>query len=91
MEEDLFKFAAAASGRYLIDTRGPTDVVMKFFGPNSQTALITEDDDSGIDACARVIAGLVPSEYYIQIRRWNRAKGAGDDSIRVAKAWPPAP
>ena len=31
----------------MIDTRGPTDVVMKLFGPNSETALIAEDDDSG--------------------------------------------
>ena len=55
-EEDLFRFTAAADGRYVIDTSGPTDVVMKLFGPNSETALIAEDDDSGIDSNARIAA-----------------------------------
>jgi hypothetical protein len=36
-EEDLFRFTAASDGRYQIDTRGPTDIVMKLFGPNSET------------------------------------------------------
>jgi hypothetical protein len=46
-EEDLFRFTAASDGGYVIDTRGPTDVGMKLFGPDSETALIAEDDDSG--------------------------------------------
>ena len=40
-EEDLFRFTAASDGRYQIDTRGSTDIVMKLFGPNSETALIS--------------------------------------------------
>ena len=54
-EEDLFTFVADRAARYVIDTRGPTDVVMKLFGPDSPTQLIAEDDDSGVDYNARIV------------------------------------
>ena len=85
-EEDLFTFAAKTDGRYVIDTRGPTDVVMKLFGPNSETALIAEDDDSGIDANARISASLTAGDYFVQIRHYNRASGMGKYSIKVVKS-----
>jgi hypothetical protein len=46
-EEDLYRFTAATDGRYVIDTSGPTDIVMKLFGPNSETAVIEEDERFG--------------------------------------------
>lgn len=82
-EEDLYHFVAPGDGRYVIDTRGPTDVVMKLFGPDNETALIAEDDDSGIDTNARVTADLIAGDYYVQIRHYNRASGTGEYSIRV--------
>ena len=85
MEEDLFKFKVTQGGRHVVSTSGATDVVMQLFGPNSQTALIAEDDDSGVGSNARIIADLVPGEYFAQIRHWNRAKGTGSYSIRVKK------
>jgi hypothetical protein len=85
-EEDLFKFTAKTDGRYVIDTQGPTDVVMKLFGPNSETALIAEDDDSGIDTNARIAASLIAGEYFVQVRHYNRASGMGKYSIMVIKA-----
>ena len=84
-EEDLFRFSAASDGRYVIDTRGPTDVVMKLFGPNSETALIAEDDDSGIDTNARIASTLIAGDYFVQVRHYNRASGMGDYTIRVRK------
>jgi hypothetical protein len=84
-EEDLFRFTAPSDGRYIIDTRGPTDVVMKLFGPNSETALIAEDDDSGVDANARITAGLIAGDYFVQVRHYNRASGKGDYSVSVRK------
>ena len=60
-EEDLFTFTAATDGTYVVDTRGPTDVVMKLFGPNSETALIAEDDDSGVDTNARISSDWLPA------------------------------
>lgn len=84
-EEDLYRFVAPSDGRYVIDTRGPTDVVMKLFGPNSETALIAEDDDSGIDTNARIAADLIAGEYFVQIRHYNKASGMGNYSVKVRK------
>jgi hypothetical protein len=82
-EEDLFTFEVTRAGRYVIDTKGPTDVVMKLFGPDSPTALIAEDDDSGVDYNARIAADLVNGRYYAQVRHYNRASGKGNYTIRV--------
>ena len=84
-EEDLFRFTATAEGRHIIDTRGPTDVVMKLFGPNSATALIAEDDDSGYATNARIAARLLPGEYWVQVRHYNRESGMGDYSVKVRR------
>lgn len=84
-EEDLFTFTAEADGRHVIDTRGPTDVVMKLFGPNSATALITEDDDSGISTNARIASDLIAGQYFVQVRHYNRARGTGSYSIKARK------
>ena len=84
-EEDLYRFGAATDGPYQIDTRGSTDVVMKLFGPSSETALIAEDDDSGVDANALIRTDLVAGQYFIQIRHYNRASGKGKYTIKVRK------
>lgn len=85
-EEDLFHFHVARNGRYVIDTRGPTDVVMKLFGPDSETALLAEDDDSGLEFNARIAESLVPGDYFVQVRHYNRQSGMGDYSIRAHHA-----
>jgi len=84
-EEDLFRFTAASDGRYQIDTRGSTDIVMKLFGPNSETALIAEDDDSGVDTNALISRDLVAGQYFVQVRHYNRASGKGNYSIKVQR------
>jgi hypothetical protein len=85
-EEDLFKFTANQPGRYIIATRGSTDVIMKLFGPDSQTQLIAEDDDSGVGTNARIVADLIPGVYYVQIRHYYKATGTGNYTIRVRTA-----
>lgn len=84
-EEDLYRFNVRDEGDYVIDTRGPTDVVLKLFGPDSQTALNAEDDDSGVDLNARIAARLLAGEYFAQVRHYNRQRGVGKYSIRVRK------
>jgi hypothetical protein len=84
-EEDLFKFTVTTGGNHIIDTKGPTDVVMRLFGPNSATNVIAEDDDSGEGTNARITAGLVPGQYYAQVRHYNRTGGKGDYTIRVRR------
>jgi len=85
-EEDIFTFTVAKPGRHVIDTKGPTDVVMKLFGPDSPTALIAEDDDSGVDFNARISAVLSAGQYFAQVRHYNRASGMGNYSVRVWRA-----
>jgi len=84
-EEDLYTFAASKDGRYVIDTSGPTDIVMKLFGPGSPTALIAEDDDSGPGLNARIAADLVAGEYFVQVRHYNKPSGTGEYSIKVRR------
>ncbi len=83
-EEDLFRFRAR-EGHYVIDTRGPSDVVMKLFGPDNPTALIAEDDDSGYAYNARIRSDLVAGDYWVQVRHYNRESGVGDYSVKVRR------
>lgn len=84
-EEDLFRFDVKEGGNHVIDTKGPTDVVMRLFGPDSHTNVIAEDDDSGTGTNARIIASLVPGQYYAQVRHYNRAEGKGDYTVRARR------
>lgn len=84
-EEDLFTFTANSESRYTIETGGQTDVVMKLFGPDSQTALIGEDDDGGIGRNSKIIVNLTTGQYFVQIRHYNKTGGTGEYTIRVSK------
>ncbi len=84
-EEDLFKFTVTSSGRHTIETDGQTDVLMKLFGPNSQTSMIAEDDDGGVGLNARIVADIIPGQYFVPIRHFNKARGTGSYSIRVSR------
>jgi Bacterial pre-peptidase C-terminal domain/Astacin (Peptidase family M12A) len=84
-EEDLFKFRVTSGGTHIVDTRGPTDIVMKLFGPDSHTSVIAEDDDSGVATNALIRADLIPGEYFVQVRHYNRARGTGTYTIKVRR------
>ena len=84
-EEDLYKFTADKNATYVIDTTGQTDVYMKLFGPNSPTALLDEDDDSGLGLNPRISAPLLAGDYYVQVRHYDRSSGTGKYSIGVKK------
>ena len=84
-EEDLFRFDVKDGGNHVLDTKGPTDVVMRLFGPDSHTNVVAEDDDSGAGTNARIIASLVPGQYYAQVRHYNRAAGKGDYTVRARR------
>ena len=85
-EEDLFRFTVAQAGPHIIDTRGPSDVVMKLFGPDQPTRLIAEDDDSGYATNAKIAADLLPGDYWVQVRHYNRDSGVGDYTVKVRSA-----
>ena len=82
-EEDLFKFSVIESRRHTIETGGQTDVVMKLFGPGSQTALIAEDDDGGEGWNSKIVVDLLPGEYFVQVRHYNSTSGTGQYNIKV--------
>lgn len=84
-EQDLYKFTATKAGRYTVETEGPTDVIMSLYGPDSQTKLIAEDDDSGIDRNAQIVANLAPGTYFVQVRHYNSSGGTGSYRIRVSR------
>jgi hypothetical protein len=82
-EEDLFAFQAQSPGRYTVETSGPTDLVMKLFGPDSRTQLIAEDDDSGPGVNPQIMADLLPGRYFVQVRHYNQTQGTGNYTIKV--------
>ena len=84
-EQDLYKLTVKTAGRYTIETEGPTDVKISLYGPDSQTKLVAEDDDSGTDKNAKIAANLTPGTYYIQVRHYNSTGGTGSYSIKVIK------
>lgn len=84
-EEDIYVFHVARAGKHIINTAGPTDVMMKLFGPDHPTALIAEDDDGGTGLNARIVADLIPGTYWAQVRHYDRARGTGKYSIRVRR------
>jgi hypothetical protein len=82
-EEDLYTFTVAKGGPHVVDTRGGTDLVMRLFGPDSETALVKEDDDSGVGLNPRIAADLVPGTYFVQVRHYRKATGTGSYTIKA--------
>lgn len=82
-EEDLYKFTTSSTGRYLIETQGTTDLIMKLYGPSNN--LIAQDDDSGVGLNPRIVRQLIPAGYTLQVRHYNRTGGTGKYSIKVSK------
>jgi hypothetical protein len=81
-EEDLYSFQATRAGQYTVITSGATDVVMKLFGPDSQTQFVAEDDDSGHGTNARISTDLSPGTYYVQVRHFSPSS-TGNYQIKV--------
>ncbi|MGK2965012.1 MAG: M12 family metallopeptidase [Tepidiformaceae bacterium] len=81
-EEDLHTFMATEAGEYTVETSGRTDVVTKLFGPEVQTLLLAEDDDSGEGLNSRIAARLEAGRYFVQIRHYS-ARRSGSYSVRV--------
>jgi hypothetical protein len=83
-EEDLYRFAADTQARYVVETSGPTDVVMGLFGPDSETTLVAEDDDSGRGFNAKIDRILRPGTYVVRMRHYQPT-GTGQYSIAVRR------
>lgn len=88
-EIDVYRFVAATAGEYVIETGGPTDVVMTLLGPNDPTAAITEDDDGGQDRNARIASFLSAGTYFVRVRHFSPS-ATGTYSVAVQGSAAPA-
>jgi hypothetical protein len=84
-EQDVFRFPIETSGSYTVETEGPTDVVVSLLGPDDQTNLVGQDDDSGQGFNARITVQLIPGTYLCRVRHY-RPTGTGDYQIAVTSA-----
>ena len=69
---------------HTIETAGNTDTFITLFGPNSQSTLITEDDDSGPSFNSRIVTPLAAGNYFVRVRHYS-ASGTGTYSIGVRR------
>jgi hypothetical protein len=86
-EKDLYEFQVAMEKRYLIETQGGTDLYMTLFGPNSPTAKVAEDDDSGEASNPKIVQALKPGGYRVEVRHYSPT-GTGDYRIWVRQDEP---
>ena len=84
-EEDLYRLQIATRGRYTIETSGPTDVVMALLGPETQTRLVAEDDDSGEGRNSKITTDLETGNYWVRLRHFNPT-GTGSYGLSARKA-----
>jgi hypothetical protein len=83
-EVDDFWFVVEDAGIHVIETSGPTDVVIAVFGPDDPDNRLAEDDDSGQEGNARISAELAPGRY--EARVWHFwPRGTGDYEISVSR------
>lgn len=83
-EVDVYAFTVITPGRFLLDVTGWSDTVMRLWGPNSETALISENDDGGYYLSPRINIDLIAGRYFVDIRHYNKLKGLGAYSVRVS-------
>jgi hypothetical protein len=81
-ETDAFTFTVSTAAFHTIETAGSTDTYATLYGPDSQTRLVAQDDDSGPDTNARIVANLQPGAYFVAIRHYS-PNGTGAYSITV--------
>jgi hypothetical protein len=81
-EEDLYRFEVQQQGSCTVETKGRTDVVMGVFGPNDQTRLAAQDDDSGEGRNAKISTVLASGTYTVKVRHF-RPRGTGQYRIAV--------
>jgi hypothetical protein len=82
-ESDLFRFDVAVAGNYVIETSGSTDTFLSLFGPNSETDLLAQDDDSGPGLLSRIQESLSVGTYFVRVRHYSPLKvGAYGISVR---------
>jgi hypothetical protein len=70
-ERDRYTIGVKKKGKYAIETSGKTDTFISLFGPNSETRLIAEDDDSGPGNLSLVVQNLAVGQYFVRVRHFS--------------------
>ena len=83
-ESDLFTFSVATSGEHIIETSGSTDTFLTLFGPNSDTNVIAQDDDSGPSLLSSIQKSLAAGTYFVRVRHFSPAQ-TGAYGVRVRR------
>jgi len=84
-ESDVYRFRIDSRAQYTIETSGSIDTFLSLFGPNDETRLIQQDDDSGTNLNSRIRLTLNTGEYYARVRHFS-PEGTGAYSIRVSRS-----
>ena len=83
-ESDLYTFHVATAGAHIVETSGSTDTFLALFGPNSETSLIAQDDDSGPGTLSRIQRSLAVGTYFVRVRHFSPAQ-TGAYGVRVRR------
>jgi hypothetical protein len=70
-ERDRYTFRVATAGKHAIETTGNTDTFVSLFGPNSESRLIAEDDDSGPGNLSLLVQNLAVGQYFVRVRHFS--------------------
>jgi hypothetical protein len=73
-ERDRYTFRVTTAGVHAIETSGPTDTFVSLFGPNSETRLIAEDDDSGPGNLSLLSQNLPVGQYFVRVRHFSPSR-----------------
>ena len=79
-------FTVAESGRYIIETTGNTDMYLTLLGPEDDTIVLKEDDDSGDSTNSKITIDLEPGKYFLQVRHYDDTRGTGSYAISIVTA-----
>ena len=83
-EQDLFSFVVDSPGRHVVQTLGPSDLFVTLYGPDSQTTMVAEDDDSGSGRNSLISADLGPGTYFVQVRHFSDTQ-TGEYQVLVSR------
>ena len=70
-ERDRYTFKVTTAGKYAIATSGTTDTFVSLFGPDKESRLIAEDDDSGPSNLSLLVQQLKPGRYFVRVRNFS--------------------
>ncbi len=82
-EIDRFLFIVTAPNNLVVETTGPSDVVLYIAGPDNPQRLHSTNDDGGAGFNARIQSQFTPGVYYIYIILYDRSQ-TGNYAISVS-------